>query len=43
MTDDHAGNLPRNPPISVSPDNPCPFLRAVAGEVLKLTRKPAPR
>ena len=32
MTDDHAGNLPRNPPISVSPDNPCPFLRAIVSE-----------
>ncbi len=32
MTDDRAGNLPNNPPISVSPDNPCPFLRAVVAE-----------
>src|SRR3954447_9564956 len=32
MTDDHAGNLSSDAPIAVSPDNPCPFLRAVVAE-----------
>jgi len=32
MTDDRAGDVPSNTPISVSPDNPCPFLRAIVSE-----------
>jgi hypothetical protein len=32
MTDDRAGNTPNKPPIAVSPDNPCPFLRAIVAE-----------